>query len=380
MKFINSLTGKKEAFLPHDSSDVRMYVCGPTVYDRAHIGNARSAVVFDQVFRNLQHVYGNQSVTYARNFTDIDDKIMLKAEASGESIELITDRTIGWYHSDMDSLGVLRPNHEPRATQSIPEMLDMIQILVQNRSAYVMGNHVIFDVTSKPDYGKLSRRNLTDMQNGVDHPELGDLKRHPGDFVLWKPSAENQPGWQSVWGRGRPGWHIECSAMSQKTLGGRIDIHGGGEDLKFPHHENEIAQSECSHPDHQHVKYWLHNSMVTVDGKKMSKSVGNVITVNQLLDAGVNGLAIRYMLLSTHYRRPLDFTQDRLLAAELELNKWSNVTANVDASTPDPALVAQLLNDVNVPGGMAVLRANYKHGDYGSLKAGMELLGLLGSI
>lgn len=380
MKFINSLTGKKEAFLPHDSSDVRMYVCGPTVYDRAHIGNARSAVVFDQVFRNLQHVYGNQSVTYARNFTDIDDKIMLKAEASGESIELITDRTIGWYHSDMDSLGVLRPNHEPRATQSIPEMLDMIQILVQNGSAYVMGSHVMFDVTSKPDYGKLSRRNLIDMQNGVDHPELGDLKRHPGDFVLWKPSAENQPGWQSVWGRGRPGWHIECSAMSQKTLGGRIDIHGGGEDLKFPHHENEIAQSECSHPEHQHVKYWLHNSMVTVDGKKMSKSVGNVITVNQLLDAGVNGLAIRYMLLSTHYRRPLDFTKDRLLAAELELNKWFNVTTNVDASTPDPALVAQLLNDVNVPGGMAVLRANYKHGDYGLLKAGMELLGLLGSI
>lgn len=380
MKFINSLTGKKEAFLPHDSSDVRMYVCGPTVYDRAHIGNARSAVVFDQVYRVLRHVYGDQSVTYARNFTDIDDKIMLKAEASGESIELITDRTIGWYHSDMDALGVLRPNHEPRATQSIPEMLDMIQILVQNGSAYVMGGHVMFDVTSKSDYGKLSRRRLADGLSGSDHPELGDIKRHPGDFVLWKPSAENQPGWQSVWGRGRPGWHIECSAMSQKTLGGRIDIHGGGEDLKFPHHENEIAQSECSHPEHQHVKYWLHNSMVTVDGKKMSKSVGNVITVNQLLDSGVNGLAIRYMLLGTHYRRPLDFTQDRLSAAELELSKWFSVTENVTTSQPDAALVDNLSNDVNVPGGMAVLRANYKHGDYGSLKAGMELLGLLGSI
>lgn len=376
MKFINSLTGKKEAFLPHDSSDVRMYVCGPTVYDRAHIGNARSAVVFDQVYRTLRHVYGDQSVTYARNFTDIDDKIMAKAEASGESIELITDRTIGWYHSDMDALGVLRPDHEPRATQSIPEMLEIIQILVQNGSAYVMSGHVMFDVTSKSDYGKLSRRRLADGLSGADHPELGELKRHPGDFVLWKPSDENQPGWQSGWGRGRPGWHIECSAMSQKTLGGRIDIHGGGEDLKFPHHENEIAQSECSHPEHQHVKYWLHNSMVTVDGKKMSKSVGNVITVNQLLDSGVNGSAIRYMLLGTHYRRPLDFTQDRLSAAELELNKWFSVTENVTTSQPDAALVDNLSNDVNVPGGIAVLRGHYKRGEYESLLAGMNLLGL----
>jgi cysteinyl-tRNA synthetase len=237
----------------------------------------------------------------------------------------------------------------------------------------------MFDVKSKLNYGKLNRRRLTDMQNGVDHPELGDLKRHPGDFVLWKPSTDNQPGWASDWGRGRPGWHIECSAMSQKTLSGRIDIHGGGEDLKFPHHENEIAQSECSHPEHQHVKYWLHNSMVTVDGKKMSKSVGNVVTVNQLLESGVKGVGIRYMLLGTHYRRPLDFTQDRISAAELELSKWYDAIYDVDATMPSSGFMLQLFNDMNVAGSIGILRYDYRKGNYGSLKAGMELLGLLGS-
>lgn len=377
MKFTNSMSGKKELFEPHDPADIRMYVCGPTVYDRAHIGNARSAVVFDQVYRNLVYKYGVEHVRYARNFTDIDDKIISRVILENESVETITNRTIAWYHADMDALGVQRPNYEPRATESVAEMIEMIQILLGNGSAYVAKDHVLFDVTKKTDYGRLSNRKLSDAINNADHPELLDLKRTPGDFVLWKPSDDIHPGWPSPWGRGRPGWHIECSAMSHKTLGGRLDIHGGGEDLKFPHHANEIAQSECSHPEHQYVKYWLHNSMVTVDGKKMSKSLGNVITVNQLRQAGTPGSAIRLMLLGTHYRKSLDFTAERLQSASVEMAKWTGAIGNYGLPSPDPELVHHLMNDVNTPGAIAVLRSHYKNQDYGLLKSGMDLMGLL---
>ncbi len=297
----NTRTRTKERFEPIDPDNVRMYLCGPTVYDRAHLGNARPVVVFDVLYRLLRHVYGADHVTYVRNFTDVDDKINARAAATGRPIRDITDETIGWYHDDMDALGALRPDFEPRATDYIPQMITMIERLIADGHAYAAEGHVLFDVRSYPAYGQLSGRSVDDMIAGA-RVEVAPFKRDPMDFVLWKPSDDATPGWDSPWGRGRPGWHIECSAMSAELLGNSFDIHAGGIDLQFPHHENEIAQSCCAHPQADFARVWLHNEMLQVEGKKMSKSLGNFFTVRDLLDQGVPGEVIRYVFLMTHYR------------------------------------------------------------------------------
>lgn len=373
ISLLDSMTRKERSFLPFDPHSIKMYVCGPTVYDRAHLGNARSAVVFDQLFRVLQHKYGAGSVVYARNFTDVDDKIIARSEETGEPIDVITNRTIGWYHADMDALNVLRPTHEPRATDSIDDMIAVINNLIDAGHAYEHNDHVLFDVQSYADYGKLSGR--TKLSAAVDHPELNAYKRNAGDFVLWKPSDNTQPGWPSPWGVGRPGWHIECSAMSYKTLGHHLDIHGGGIDLKFPHHENEIAQSVCAH-NSAYGSYWIHNEMVTVNGAKMSKSLGNIVLVNDLIQQ-YDPLAVRYLLLGTHYRKPLDFTEERLQAAQRELRKWTEAVDGVFADPEPEDFVTHLYSNINVPGSVGVMRRLFKQKHYGALKSTMDTLGLL---
>jgi cysteinyl-tRNA synthetase len=351
----NSRTRQKETFAPLDPSNVRMYVCGPTVYDRAHLGNARPVVVFDVLFRLLRHVYGAGHVTYVRNFTDVDDKINARAremQEGGDSrglndiIRALTDETIGWYHADMDALGALRPTHEPRATEFIVQMVAMIEGLVAKGHAYAAEGHVLFDVRSYPDYGKLSGRSIDDMIAGA-RVEVAPYKRDPMDFVLWKPSAKDEPGWDSPWGRGRPGWHIECSAMAHELLGPAFDIHGGGLDLQFPHHENEIAQSCCAHPGEGFANFWLHNEMLLVEGKKMSKSLGNFFTVRDLLDQGVPGEVIRFVMLSTHYRKPMDWTQEKAQVAQRALDRWYELTAGTEPSTPFKEVQGALSNDLN---------------------------------
>ena len=325
IKLHNTLTRRKETFEPLERENVRMYVCGPTVYDRAHLGNARPVVVFDVLYRLLRHVYGEEHVTYVRNFTDVDDKIIARAEETGRPIEAITKETTQWFLDDMAALGALEPDAMPRATQYIAQMIAMIAELIEKGHAYEAGGHVLFEVESYPDYGRLSGRSVEDMIAGA-RVEVAPYKRNPMDFVLWKPSTPDQPGWESPWGRGRPGWHIECSAMSNELLGPRFDIHGGGNDLMFPHHENEIAQSCCAHPapggEECFARYWLHNEMLQVEGKKMSKSLGNFFTVRDLLDKGVPGEVIRFVFLSTHYRKPMDWTERKMREAELKLEKW----------------------------------------------------------
>ena len=338
----NTATRAKETFTPLDPTNVRMYVCGPTVYDRAHLGNARPVVVFDTLFRLLRHVYGADHVTYVRNFTDVDDKINAEAlrrreaGAPGTLEELIhqrTEETIGWYHADMDALGALRPTSEPRATEYIGPMVAMIEGLIARGHAYVAQGHVLFDIRSYAGYGKLSGRSVDDMIAGA-RVDVAPFKRDPMDFVLWKPSDAETPGWDSPWGRGRPGWHIECSAMSHELLGPAFDIHGGGIDLQFPHHENEIAQSRCAHPDEGFAKVWMHNEMLQVEGKKMSKSLGNFFTVRDLLTSGfpswrgVPGPVIRYVFLLTHYRKPMDWRQATASDAKRRLDIWSSEVAS----------------------------------------------------
>jgi len=352
----NTRTRRKEEFEPIDASNVRMYVCGPTVYDRAHLGNARPVVVFDVLFRLLRHVYGADHVTYVRNFTDVDDKINAKAAATGRPIRDITDETIGWYHADMDALGALRPTHEPRATEWIGAMIAMIEGLIASGHAYVAEGHVLFDVRSYPAYGALSGRSVDDMIAGA-RVEVAPYKRDPMDFVLWKPSEGDQPGWDSPWGFGRPGWHIECSAMSHELLGDTFDIHAGGIDLQFPHHENEIAQSCCALSDKddpsgetKFARYWLHNEMLLVEGKKMSKSLGNFFTVRDLLDQGVPGEVIRYVMLMTHYSKPMDWTDKKAAEAFEILNLLYEVVGDIqfDEKGPIfPGVVSDLANDLN---------------------------------
>ncbi len=283
IKLRNSMSRKVEDFVPIDPHNIRLYLCGPTVYDRAHLGNARPAIVFDVLYRLLCHEYGKDHVTYVRNFTDVDDKINAKAAQTGRSIAEITDETIGWYHEDMDALGILRPTHEPRATQYIPQMIAMIEGLIEKGHAYAAEGHVLFSVASYPDYGRLSGRTVDDMIAGA-RVEVAPYKRDAMDFVLWKPSDADTPGWDSPWGYGRPGWHIECSAMSHELLGAHFDIHGGGNDLMFPHHENEIAQSCCAHKVAGFANIWLHNEMLQVEGKKMSKSLGNTVAPQAVID------------------------------------------------------------------------------------------------
>jgi cysteinyl-tRNA synthetase len=325
LSLYNSLIRRKEPFEPLDRDRVRMYVCGPTVYDRAHIGNGRAEVVFDVLYRLLRDIYGKDHVRYVRNITDVEDKINATARANRESIATLTARTTAAFHDDMAALGALPPDIEPRATEHIPQMIAMIERLIAAGHAYIAtGNedagHVLFAVASDRQYGQLSRRSRDEMIAGA-RVEVAPYKRDPADFVLWKPSEPDLPGWDSPWGRGRPGWHIECSAMSETHLGETFDIHGGGLDLIFPHHENEIAQSTCAHDGRPFARYWLHNGMLTDAGTKMSKSLGNIRTVRELLEEAP-GEAIRLALLSAHYRDPLDWTSDRLRQARQSLDRF----------------------------------------------------------
>jgi cysteinyl-tRNA synthetase len=316
----NTLTRRKEPFEPLDPKQVRLYVCGPTVYDRAHIGNGRANVVFDVLYRVLRDIYGREHVRYVRNITDIDDKINAAARKNGEPIAALTARTTAAFHEDMAALGALPPDIEPRATDYIPQMIAMIERLIASGHAYAAEGHVLFSIASDPHYGQFSGRSRDDMIAGA-RVEVAPYKRDPADFVLWKPSDVELPGWDSPWGRGRPGWHIECSAMSETHLGETFDIHGGGLDLVFPHHENEIAQSTCVHGGRPFVRYWMHNGMLTDAGAKMSKSLGNIRTVHDLLEEAP-GEAIRLALLTAHYRDPLDWTSDRLRQARQTLDRF----------------------------------------------------------
>ena len=323
----NTLTRRKERFEPLAPDRVGLYVCGPTVYDYAHIGNARPVVVFDVLYRLLKRLY--PQVTYVRNITDVDDKIIAAHVETGEPVAAITERTTAAFHDDMAALGALPPDVEPRATAHIAQMIAMIERLIAAGHAYEAEGHVLFDVPSWPEYGCLSRRDRADMVAGA-RVEVAPYKRDPADFVLWKPSTADQPGWDSPWGRGRPGWHIECSAMSTEYLGETFDIHGGGADLIFPHHENEIAQSTCAHEGRPFVRTWLHNGYLMVEGEKMSKSLGNFYTVHDLL-AEFPGEAIRLVLLQTHYRAPLDFTKDALATARITLDRLYGALRDVQA-------------------------------------------------
>ncbi|MGR3805487.1 cysteine--tRNA ligase [Marinibacterium profundimaris] len=355
IRFHNTKTRQKEVFAPIDPENVRLYVCGPTVYDRAHLGNARPVVVFDTLYRLLRQVYGPDHVTYVRNFTDVDDKINARAAASGRPISEITEETIGWYLDDMGALGALQPDHMPRATAYIPQMIAMIEGLIASGHAYAAEGHVLFSVESYADYGALSGRSVDDMIAGA-RVEVAPYKKNPMDFVLWKPSSDDLPGWDSPWGRGRPGWHIECSAMSDALLGDHFDIHGGGNDLMFPHHENEIAQSCCAHPGAGFANVWLHNEMLQVEGKKMSKSLGNFFTVRDLLDQGIPGEVVRFVLLSTHYRKPMDWTAKKVDEAKVVLDRWrkaqeaaegSFLRHELDPSEQSPAVLDSLCDDLN---------------------------------
>jgi cysteinyl-tRNA synthetase len=355
----NTLTRQDEPFVPLDPAHVRLYVCGPTVYDYAHIGNARPVVVFDVLARLLRRLYPR--VTYVRNITDVDDKILAAAQESGEPIDSITARTAAAFHDDMARLGALDPDMEPRATRHIPQMVAMIGRLVEAGHAYPAEGHVLFHVPSMPTYGRLSKRDREDLVAGA-RVEVAPYKRDPADFVLWKPSAEDQPGWDSPWGRGRPGWHIECSAMSAEHLGETFDIHGGGQDLIFPHHENEIAQSTCAHGTPFMAKTWVHNGYVTVNGEKMSKSLGNFFTVHDLVEefAGREE-AIRLALLSGHYRQPLDFTREGVRQAKAALDRLYGALRRVRDLRVEPAAAlpegvrAALEQDLNTPAAIARL-------------------------
>ena len=376
IKLYNTKTRRKEAFEPIRAQDVRMYVCGPTVYDRAHIGNARPVIVFDTLYRLLCHVYGAEQVTYVRNFTDVDDKINARAAESGRCIGEITDETIAWYLEDMAAVGALEPSAMPRATGYIGEMIAMIETLIEKGHAYAAEGHALFRVRSYAHYGALSGRDVDDMIAGA-RVEVAPYKEDPMDFVLWKPSSAEQPGWDSPWGRGRPGWHIECSAMAKALLGDVFDIHGGGLDLQFPHHEDEIAQSCCANGTSEMARVWMHNEMLQVEGKKMSKSLGNFFTVRDLLAQGVPGEVIRFVFLSTHYRKPMDWTEKKREEAEATLRKWRALTAGVVAGDLSPAVVSALADDLNTAGSMAELHRLASAGDAAALKASAGLLGLL---
>jgi cysteinyl-tRNA synthetase len=321
LNLYNTLSRRKEPFEPIDPARVGLYVCGPTVYDRAHIGNARAYVVFDLLYRLLREAYGPSHVRYVRNITDIEDKINAAARANGEPIAALTARTTAAFHEDLVALNTLPPDVEPRATEYVPQMIAMIKRLIAAGHAYAAEGHVLFTVASDPRYGQFSRRNRAEMIAGA-RVEVAPYKRDPADFVLWKPSDADTPGWDSPWGRGRPGWHIECSAMSEMHLGETFDIHGGGLDLVFPHHENEIAQSVAAHDGRPFARFWVHNGLLTETGAKMSKSLGNITTVRELLDKRARGEEIRLALLATHYRDPLDWTSDRLRPARQTLDRF----------------------------------------------------------
>ncbi len=352
LKIYNTYSGQKEVFTPLEPDTVKMYVCGPTVYNRVHIGNARPVVVFDTLYRLLQTLYSK--VIYARNITDIDDKIMAAAKQGGETIAALSERYAKAYIEDMAELNNLEPTITPYATEHINEMIAMVQVLIENGHAYEAQGHVLFDVQSMADYGKLAKRSLEDMLAGA-RVEVAAYKKYAGDFVLWKPSSDDESGWESPWGRGRPGWHLECSAMIEKHLGNTIDIHGGGVDLQFPHHENELAQSVCAHGGEQFVRYWMHNAYINIDGEKMSKSLGNFKMVNDLLQH-YPGEVLRFTILSAHYRSMLNFSIEALDSARKTLDNLYgvlrdaadiSVDENIDISGSD--VYKALLDDLNTP-------------------------------
>jgi cysteinyl-tRNA synthetase len=398
----NTLTRRKERFEPLDPDNVRMYVCGPTVYDYAHIGNARPVIVFDVLFRLLRHIYGPEHVTYVRNITDVDDKINARAAEEGVEIRELTERTARQFHEDIAALGVLPPTVEPRATEHIKEMKALIKSLVDKGHAYVAEDHVLFNVPSMPDYGKLSNRSLEEMEAGA-RVEVAPYKKDPMDFVLWKPSKEGEPSWPSPCGikkRGRPGWHIECSAMAEKHLGEVFDIHGGGIDLVFPHHENEIAQSRCAHGTDVMARFWLHNGFLQVEGEKMSKSLGNFITIHELLATkkfggrAWPGNAIRLCMLETHYRQPVDWTAEKLNRATHDLLRFTSGFFSMIAShfnnnlaqaadyvathqqkVPGETIEA-LSDDLNTPLAINLLRRSFGEMDRAPSRAMEVLAGL----
>ena len=382
----NTLTARKETFTPLDRENVRMYVCGPTVYDYAHIGNARPVIVFDVLYRLLRHVYGPEHVIYARNITDVDDKINARAAEEGVAINEITARTTQQFHEDIAALGVLPPTVEPRATDHIEQMKTLIERLVENGNAYAAEGHVLFHVPSMPDYGKLSKRSIDEMEAGA-RVEVAPYKKDAMDFVLWKPSKDGEPAWESPCGietPGRPGWHIECSAMSAEHLGEVFDIHGGGIDLVFPHHENEIAQSRCCFGTPTMAQIWMHNGYLQVEGQKMSKSLGNFITIHDLLKEWP-GEAIRLAMLTTHYRQPFNWTQAGVREAKRTLDHWYQLTAEAEPGCALCADVLQALNDdLNTPKALAAMHelrrqaANGEKGAAACLKACAQFLGLLG--
>ncbi len=369
----NTLSREKEPFVPIDPAHVRLYVCGPTVYDYVHIGNARPVVAFDVLYRLLKRRYPR--VTYVRNITDIDDRIIVRAADNKEPIDALTARTGDAYQSDMRRLGALAPDHEPRATQYVAEMVTLIQKLVDKGHAYAAEGHVLFSVPSMTDYGRLSRRTRDELVAGA-RVEVAPYKKDPADFVLWKPSTDTQPGWPSPWGRGRPGWHIECSAMSGALLGETFDIHAGGLDLIFPHHENEIAQSRSAFGHAIMAKYWMHNGFLNISGEKMSKSLGNFFTVHELLDQ-FPGEVIRLLLLSAHYRQPLDFTHEGLVQAKATLDRWYGALRGKDVKPLNavPHSVEEALDDdLNTPLAIAAI---HQLDTPDALKAGASALGLL---
>ena len=377
IKLHNSKVRKKELFEPIDPSNVRMYLCGPTVYDRAHLGNARNVIVFDVLYRFFREIYGEHNVKYVRNFTDIDDKINQRAKDLGKEIKLITDETIAWYLEDMELLGNLLPNEMPRATNYVAEMIVMIEDLIKSGHAYEAESHVLFSVESYKDYGALSGRSIEDMIAGA-RVEIAPYKANPLDFVLWKPSSDDLPGWESPWGRGRPGWHLECSAMSHDLLGDTFDIHGGGNDLIFPHHENEIAQSKCCFPSGGFANFWLHNEMLQVDGKKMSKSLGNFFTVRDLIEKGFPGEVIRFVFLSTHYRKPMDWTELKANQADSTLRRWYDMCSNLEEDLkPSAEAIEVLSDDLNTPAVIALLHKHFQSKNFAQLKADANLIGLI---
>ncbi len=396
LSLYNTLTRRKEPFEPIDAANVRMYVCGPTVYDYAHIGNARPVIVFDVVFRLLRHIYGADHVTYVRNITDVDDKINARAGQDfpdlplNEAIRRVTTATEKQFHDDIGALGVLEPTVEPRATEHIEEMKKLIEALVKRGHAYAAKGHVLFNVPSMPDYGRLSNRSLDEMEAGA-RVEVAPYKNDPMDFVLWKPSKPGEPAWPSPCGieeAGRPGWHIECSAMAEKHLGPMFDIHGGGIDLVFPHHENEIAQSRCAHGTPVMARTWLHNGFLQVEGEKMSKSLGNFITIHELLDESKfggsqwHGLVIRLAMLGTHYRQPIDWTADRLVQARATLMDFAELLHDVEpAAEPHPDVINALSDDLNTPSALSIIHGLAKSARRnpevaGQLKATLAFLGL----
>jgi len=382
LKLYNTRTRQKEIFEPIDPKAVRMYVCGPTVYDFAHIGNARPVIVFDVLFRLLRHLYGADHVAYARNITDVDDKINARAAEEGIPIRELTARTAAQFHADVAALGCLPPTIEPRATEHIKEMISLVERLIARGHAYTAEGHVLFDVASDPDYGSLARRSLDEMRAGA-RVEVAPYKRDPMDFVLWKPSSGSEPGWESPWGFGRPGWHLECSAMAEKHLGQVFDIHGGGIDLVFPHHENEVAQSTCAHGTKIMANIWMHNGHLQVEGQKMSKSLGNFITIRDLLNNwrgyGWPGEALRFNMLRTHYRQPLDWTFDSLDEAHKILWDWyAPLESAAPAREVPPAVLDALSDDLNTPAMIAELHKLFNAKNFSELLASLVLLGFSG--